>query len=143
MFDLFSWSHILVLLIVALVVVGPKDLPKLMRSIGQWTGKARAMASEFRRSFDEMARQSELDELRKEIESLRSERPLAGVERDLASSVLPPEHRSEPLASDTASADIAAVSHEAEAIDHDHGDEEPTLPEPEHVAEIAKGPPAP
>ncbi|MEI9886656.1 MAG: twin-arginine translocase TatA/TatE family subunit [Rhizomicrobium sp.] len=39
----FSWSHILVLLIVALVVVGPKDLPRLMRIVGQWMGKARAM----------------------------------------------------------------------------------------------------
>ena len=44
MFDFFSWSHILVLLVVALVVVGPKDLPKLMRTAGQWAGKARAAA---------------------------------------------------------------------------------------------------
>src|SRR5437868_11717047 len=96
MFDLFSWSHILLLLIVALVVVGPKDLPKVMRTAGQWTGKARDMANEFRRSFDEMARQSELDELRKEIESLRNERPLAGVERDLHQSILPADQRSVP-----------------------------------------------
>ncbi len=61
----FSWSHILILLIVALVVVGPKDLPRLMRIVGQWMGKARRMADEFKRSFDDMARQSELDELRK------------------------------------------------------------------------------
>ena len=70
----FSWSHILIVLIVALVVVGPKDLPRLMRIVGQWMGKARAMADQFRKSFDDMARQSELDELRKEIEGLRSER---------------------------------------------------------------------
>ena len=70
MFDLFSWSHILILLVVALVVVGPKDLPRLMNMAGRWAGKARAMAAEFRRSFDEMARESELAELRKEIEDL-------------------------------------------------------------------------
>jgi len=75
----FSLSHILIVLIVALVVVGPKDLPRLMRIAGQWMGKARRMADEFRKSFDEMARQSELDELRKEIENLRNERPLAGI----------------------------------------------------------------
>ncbi len=72
MFDLFSWSHILILLTVALVVVGPKDLPKLMHMAGKWAGKARAMATEFKKSFDDMARQSELDELRKEIEELRT-----------------------------------------------------------------------
>jgi sec-independent protein translocase protein TatB len=72
MFDLFSWSHILILLAVALVVVGPKDLPKLMHMAGKWAGKARGMANEFKKSFDDMARQSELDELRKEIEGLKS-----------------------------------------------------------------------
>ena len=76
----FSWSHILIVLIVALVVVGPKDLPRLMRMVGQWMGKARAMADQFRKSFDEMARQSELDELRKEIKALREQRPLADVQ---------------------------------------------------------------
>ena len=58
MFDLFSWSHILILLVVALVVVGPKDLPRLMHMAGKWAGKARTMANEFSKSFDEMARQS-------------------------------------------------------------------------------------
>ncbi len=77
MFDLFSWSHILILLIVALVVVGPKDLPRLMNMAGKWAGKARGMASEFRKSFDEMARQTELDELRKEIEDLKKNNPVS------------------------------------------------------------------
>lgn len=73
----------LLVLVVALVVVGPKDLPKLMRKMGQWTAKARGMADQFRRSFDDMARQSELDELRKELDELRNVRPLAGVEQQL------------------------------------------------------------
>ena len=64
--------EILVIGIVALLVVGPKDLPVLMRKVGQFVGKARGMANEFRASFDEMARQSELDELRKEVEALRT-----------------------------------------------------------------------
>ncbi|MEJ0024562.1 MAG: Sec-independent protein translocase protein TatB [Rhizomicrobium sp.] len=92
MLDL-SWSHILILLVVALVVVGPKDLPRLMRIVGQWMGKARKMADEFRKSFDDMARQSELDELRKEIENLRHERPLADVEQELNRSILPDDMR--------------------------------------------------
>jgi sec-independent protein translocase protein TatB len=65
-------SELLVLAIVALIVVGPKDLPVLLRKIGQFIGKMRGMASEFRASFDEMARQSELDELRKEVQAMRS-----------------------------------------------------------------------
>lgn len=82
MFDL-SWSHILIFLVVALVVVGPKDMPRLLRMVGQWVAKARGMANEFRKSFDEMARQSELDELRAEIENLRRERPLSELENEM------------------------------------------------------------
>ena len=61
---------------VALIVVGPKDLPMLMRKVGEFLARMRAMAAEFRASFDEMARQSELDELRREVEALRTQRPL-------------------------------------------------------------------
>jgi len=61
---------------VALIVVGPKDLPMLMRKVGQFMAKVRGMAAEFRASFDELARQSELDELRKEVQSLRTANPL-------------------------------------------------------------------
>ena len=64
-------TEMLVIAAVALIVVGPKDLPLLMRRIGQFVAKLRGMASEFRASFDEMARQSELDELRKEVQALR------------------------------------------------------------------------
>ena len=94
MFDIFSWQHILILLVVALVVVGPKDLPRLMNMAGKWAGKARAMAGEFRRSFDEMARESELSELRKEIDNLKNNNPvselansMAGVQAEVSSSV--------------------------------------------------------
>jgi sec-independent protein translocase protein TatB len=71
MFDI-AWSELFVIVVVALVVVGPKDLPKLMRTAGQWAGRARTMADQFRRSFDDMARQSELDELRNQVSSLKS-----------------------------------------------------------------------
>jgi sec-independent protein translocase protein TatB len=79
MFDIFSWQHIVILLVVALVVVGPKDLPRFLNMAGKWAGKARAMANEFRKSFDEMARQTELDELRKEIEDLKKNNPLTDI----------------------------------------------------------------
>src|SRR5258708_24642275 len=69
--------------VVALIVVGPKDLPILMRKVGRFIAHMRGMAAEFRASFDEMARQSELDELRREVEALRTGQPLkaaAGLE---------------------------------------------------------------
>ena len=57
--------------IIALIVVGPKDLPILLRKLGRFMAKLRSLAAEFRASFDEMARQSELDELRKEVDAMR------------------------------------------------------------------------
>lgn len=61
---------------VALIVVGPKDLPLLMRKVGQFMARLRGMAAEFRASFDELARQSELEELRREVNALRTARPV-------------------------------------------------------------------
>jgi sec-independent protein translocase protein TatB len=89
-------TELVVIAIVALIVVGPKDLPILMRKIGQFMNKIRGMASEFRASFDELARQSELDELRKEVEALRrgTVEPLKAdmdaTGREIESSLYPP-----------------------------------------------------
>jgi len=62
----------IVIAIVALIVVGPERLPAMLHKLGKVVAKARNMANEFRHSFDEMARQSELDDLRKEVEALRN-----------------------------------------------------------------------
>ena len=64
--------EMLVIGIIAMIVVGPKDLPILMRKVGRFVAHMRGMAAEFRASFDELARQSELDELRKEVETMRA-----------------------------------------------------------------------
>jgi sec-independent protein translocase protein TatB len=58
-------SEFLVIAIVALVVIGPKDLPRTLRWLGQWVGKARAMSRHVRAGFDEMMRQAELEEMQK------------------------------------------------------------------------------
>lgn len=68
----------LIIAVVALIVVGPERLPAMLRQLGKWVASMRRMANEFRSSFDEMARQSELDELRKEVEALRSGQTIAG-----------------------------------------------------------------
>jgi sec-independent protein translocase protein TatB len=60
--------ELLVIAVVALVVIGPKELPGMLRSWGKWMAKARGMAAEFRGHVDEMVRQSELDEVKKQLE---------------------------------------------------------------------------
>lgn len=72
-------TELLVIAAIALIVVGPKDLPIMMRKLGQFLGRMRAMASDFRASFDDLARQAELDELRREVEAMRSSRYLDPV----------------------------------------------------------------
>lgn len=71
MFPEDRFLEILIIGALALIVIGPKDLPILMRRLGRVVGRMRAMAAEFRASFDELARQSELDELRREVDALR------------------------------------------------------------------------
>lgn len=78
-----GFNEILILGILALVVVGPKDLPLLFRKLGKWTAKLRGMAQEFRTGFDELARQAELDELKREVEALRRTTSLQEVTREL------------------------------------------------------------
>ena len=74
--------ELVIVFAVALIVVGPKDLPVMMRKVGRFVAHMRGMAAEFRASFDEMARQTELDELRKEVEAMKSGRSVAGFEAD-------------------------------------------------------------
>jgi sec-independent protein translocase protein TatB len=66
-----GFSEIAVLALIALLVVGPRDLPLLLRKVGRGLNRVRAMADDFRASMDEVARQTELDDLRREVEKLR------------------------------------------------------------------------
>jgi len=72
MFDITS-SKLLILAIVALIVVGPKDLPILLRTVGKYLGMIRRQAAEFRHQFDEAMREAELDALKKEFDSVSRE----------------------------------------------------------------------
>jgi sec-independent protein translocase protein TatB len=83
MFDSIGFQELILIGLVALLVVGPKELPALMRKGGQWMNKMRGMAADFRATFDEMARQSELEELRKEVEALRNNNPLNDIREEL------------------------------------------------------------
>lgn len=69
MFDI-AWSELMLVGAVALVVIGPKDLPKAMRTVGQAVGKLRSMAGEFQGQFNEAMREAELHDLKKQVEDI-------------------------------------------------------------------------
>ena len=71
MFDL-SWGKLVIIGVIALVVIGPKELPAVLRTLGQYMGKIRRMASEFQGQFQEALREAELHELKKEADALTS-----------------------------------------------------------------------
>src|SRR6478736_1477932 len=72
MFDI-GWSELLVIGVVAIIVVGPKELPRLMRTFGHYLGKVRHMAAEFQRQFEEAVRDSEIDEVRKTMQDFHAQ----------------------------------------------------------------------
>ena len=85
MFDI-SWSEFLLIGIVALIVIGPKELPTVMRTLGQWTRKVRAMAADFQNQFQEAMREAEVADLKNEVDDLahqvRSADPIRSVRDD-------------------------------------------------------------
>jgi sec-independent protein translocase protein TatB len=128
----FGWSELMLIGVVALVVIGPKDLPKALRVAGIWVRKARTLSREFQSSVEQMIREAELDEMRQELKKateidLNKEfREAVDPTGSLAESLRPPElpNFSEPAAvtadsgppSATQAADVAATDTTAPAI---------------------------
>lgn len=141
MFDI-GWSELLLVAVLALVFVGPKDLPRLMRTAGRYVGKMRAMAREFQQSFEDLARESELEELRQQVAELRNQTvaPLADIKRSIETSDTTAKTEAEPAAGeasavplqDDLSPDMVEAIHEAAAIEkfEDPLQPRPTEPQP-------------
>src|SRR5579883_425330 len=106
MFD-FAWSEIALIAVVALVVIGPKDLPRVMRTVGVWVGRARSVAREFQSSIDQMIREAELEDVRKQVEDAtkldlpneiqKAVDPGGELQRSLSEPLVPPETPPAPL----------------------------------------------
>ena len=96
LFDI-GWSELLLIGVVALVFIGPKDLPRALRVAGYWVGRARTLSREFQSSIDQMIRDAELDEMRQELKKatefdLEKEiRSTVDPTGELAESIKPPE----------------------------------------------------
>ena len=89
MFD-FSWSELLLIGIVALVFIGPKELPGVLRTLGQWMSKIRRMAGEFQNQFHDAMREAELADLKKEVDEMAAQAavysnfdPLSDVRKEM------------------------------------------------------------
>ncbi|MBX3428746.1 MAG: Sec-independent protein translocase protein TatB [Hyphomonadaceae bacterium] len=151
-----GFNEIVVLGILALVVVGPKDLPLLFRKLGKWTAKLRGMAQEFRTGFDELARQAELDELKKEVDALRRTTALQEIRSEITKplptledyagiksqpAIPPPAVTTTPASEapvETPAADAAAAGQPAD----EEAEEKPEgVPEHADVAPIARSSP--
>ena len=93
MFDI-GWGELVVIGVVALIAIGPKELPAVLRATGQWMGKVRRMANEFQDQFREAMREAELDDLKKKVEDVTSTTgdftnfdPLGSVRKDVENAV--------------------------------------------------------
>jgi sec-independent protein translocase protein TatB len=91
MFD-FSWSELLLIGIVALIFIGPKELPGVLRTLGQWMSKIRRMAGDFQNQFHDAMREAELADLKKEVDEMAAQAsnyanidPLADVRKEMDS----------------------------------------------------------
>ena len=82
MFEI-GWTEMLVIAVVMIVVVGPKDLPKMLRTMGRMTAKARSMAGDFQRQFNEALKEAELDDVKKSVDELRGLNPAQQIRKQL------------------------------------------------------------
>ena len=97
MFDI-GWGELVVIGIVALIAIGPKELPTVLRTLGQFMGKVRRMASEFQGQFQEAMREAEMADLKKQAEDLKSSvsdltsfDPMASTKKEIESAFVMPE----------------------------------------------------
>ena len=82
MFEI-GWTEMLVIAVVMIVVVGPKDLPKMLRTFGKTATKLRSMAGDFQKQFNEALKEAELDDVKKSIDSLKSLNPANEIKKQL------------------------------------------------------------
>jgi sec-independent protein translocase protein TatB len=126
MFDI-GWSEFAVIAVVALIAIGPKELPGVLRMVGQWVGKARKMASEFQGQFQEAMREAEMADLKKSFDEVKeaasgftSGNVMTSLQKDVSSALDvsdKPAAAAETASSEIASSTEAAASSEASSAE--------------------------
>jgi sec-independent protein translocase protein TatB len=161
MFDV-SWGKLVIIGVVALIVIGPKELPAVLRTIGQWMGKIRRMAGEFQGQFQEAMREAEMADLKKQFDettsSLNSVLDPSTIASDMQKMVdepvktdqtvatstpaTPPDGVTDPATNDAAPADPVALGTEpvAPKIDVPIDVPLPDLPPPVETKDFASAP---
>lgn len=86
----FDWSELMVIVVVALIVLGPKDLPRALYQLGKWTRHARRITGEFQRHVDDIVRQAELEEVRKTVQDAAKSMDVRGQVAEHVNTVLDP-----------------------------------------------------
>lgn len=112
-----GWTELLVIAVVAIIVVGPKDLPRMLRSLGQYAGKLRRTANEFRSQFDEALRDSEFDELKSSVEGVSNLNPLNDIRDAVTDSLDPLKKTAEDIKSGIERDDAKASDVKPDATD--------------------------
>ena len=105
----FAWSELMVIGVVTLVVVGPKDLPFVLRTAGRWMGKARAMAREFRSNVDVMIREAELPDVQRRLTDMSTIDHVVGSETSFDINPYPAPSIADPAIADPAIAEPVIV----------------------------------
>ena len=120
MFDI-GWSELVVIAVVALIAIGPKELPGVLRMVGQWMGKARKMAAEFQGQFQEAMREAEMADLKKSFDEVREAASgftggniMTSLQKDVSESL-----RIDDLDKPAISNDTPAISSDTPAISSD------------------------
>src|ERR1700692_1317009 len=124
MFDI-GWSEFVLIAVVALIVIGPKELPGVLRMVGQWMGKARKMAAEFQGQFQEAMREAEMADLQKSFEEVYEAAHgftggniMSSLQKDVSDSLRIDDVDKPAISSDTPaiSTDTPAISPDGAAI---------------------------
>jgi len=116
MFDI-GWSELVLIGVVALVAIGPKELPGVLRMVGQWMGKARKMAAEFQGQFQEAMREAEMADLKKSFDEVKEAatgfNPLTSLQKDVSDALRVDALDKPAEASSTTAVEAPATSSEA------------------------------
>jgi sec-independent protein translocase protein TatB len=148
MFDL-SWSELLIIGVIALLVIGPKELPGVLRSLGHWMGKVRRMASEFQSQFQEAMREAEVADVKQQFDDMTGSLgdyakfdPMDTVQKEVDGMIGDPFGDSAPAkpaaASPEAASPEAASPSTPAPVSSDF-----TIPRPDGATDVATAPEAP